>query len=379
MTDTIYALATAAGRAAVAVVRVSGPKAGAALQSLSGRPPPSPRQASVRRLADPSGNILDEALVIYFEGPNSFTGEDVVELHLHGGRAVVLGVVGALADIGLRQADPGEFTRRAFEHGRMSLSEAEAVADLVDAETEAQRTQALGQLGGALEKRFAQWREALLGSLALVEAAIDFPDEDLPPDVSFAAKSVLVNLRSDLTSALADTRGERIREGLRVALVGAPNAGKSSLFNALVGRDAAIVTAIPGTTRDIIEASLVLDGYRIVVADTAGLRDSADVIEAEGVRRAVAWAAEADLRLHVVDALAGRSPADGVEADWLVLNKSDLAGAAGAADERDDLPTFSVSALSGDGIDALRSALGAYAVARLGGSDFPAATRLRHR
>ena len=376
MNDTIYALASASGRAAVCVVRISGRDSGLVIERLTHRSRPGQRKASLRKLFDNDGGLLDEALVLYFAGPASFTGEDAAELHLHGGRAVVTGVLEALAALGLRQAMPGEFTRRAFEHGKMSLAEAEGIADLVDSETSAQRAQALGQMSGTLDQRFAVWRAALIESLALMEAAIDFPDEDLPPDVASGALAVLASLRADLASALTDRRGERIREGLRVALIGPPNVGKSSLFNALIGRDAAIVTSIPGTTRDVIEAGMMLNGYHVIIADTAGERDTTDEIEAEGVRRAHAWAQQADLRIWVRDASQltadpgqERVGPNDLGSDWVVYNKADIGPA----------PQSPVSALTGAGVDLLLDRIGAFAAEVLGGSDFPASTRARHR
>jgi tRNA modification GTPase len=389
MTETIFALATGAGRAALAVVRISGPGAASGLERLVGRPP-RPRVASVRRLVDPvSRETLDEALVLFMPGPKSFTGEDVVELHLHGGRAVIAGVLEALAALGLRPAEPGEFTRRAFERGRLDLTEAEAIADLVDAESAAQRRQALAQLDGAASAAVEGWRSGLIEALAALEAAIDFPDEDLPEQVAGRARAPLERVHEEIARAAADLRGEKIREGYRIALVGAANAGKSSLMNRLVGRDAAIVTEVAGTTRDVIEQQVELAGYRVLIADTAGLRATEDRIEAEGVRRARAWASEADLRIWVVDAAAGegawRDAADVVrQGDFLVLNKTDLlagADAGGAADMADamELEPIETSAAEEGGVADLKAALERRITRDLSGASPPAATRLRHR
>ncbi len=385
--DTIFAPATAPGRAAVAVVRLSGPRTDATVRALGGALPP-PRRASLRTLRDAAGEALDRALVLWMPGPGSFTGEDTAELHLHGGPAVVAGVAGALAHLGLRLAEPGEFTRRAFENGRMDLTEAEAVADLVDAEGEAQRRQALDQLGGGASRRHAAWREALLDALAHLEAAVDFPDEDLPDAVAARARDPLRRLRAELEAAAADRRGERVREGLRIALVGAPNAGKSTLLNALLGRDAAIVTPIPGTTRDVLEGRLMLAGAPAVLADTAGLRDTDDVVEREGVRRAHAWAGDADLRLLVLD---GTAPATHAEAlalrrpgDLVLENKADLAPPPPRRGEGEDAAQSAsgrmrLSAHDPADVQHLREWLDGWATRLLGGAEPPAATRLRHR
>jgi tRNA modification GTPase len=385
MTDTIFALATAPGRAALAVVRLSGPDAGAALTALAGKLP-APRRASLRKLRGAGGGLIDEALVLWLPGPASYTGEDSAELHLHGGQAVVEAVVDALAAVGLRLAEPGEFTRRAFQNGRLDLAQAEAVADLIDAETTAQARQALDQLGGGLSRRYDGWRDLLIESLAVLEAAVDFPDEDLPEDVAARARPPLRTLLGELEAALSDAdRGRRVREGFRIALIGAPNAGKSSLLNALAGRDAAIVTATPGTTRDVIEVPLVVAGYKVLLADTAGVRDTAEAIEAEGVRRARAWAEDADLRLWVVDQSASdgdwREASDLARAgDLLVLNKSDLApgGDEQAASASTDIERLPLSVISDLDVDALRAWLQTRIVSALSGAEFPAATRLRH-
>ena len=388
MTDTIFALATAAGRSAVAVMRISGPGAGGALDALcSARP--KPRTASLRRLHH-AGRLIDEALVLWMPGPRSYTGEDCAELQVHGGPAVVDRLTVVLTELGLRLAEPGEFTRRAFEAGRLDLAQAEAVGDLIDAETDAQARQALAQLGGALGRRYEAWRSVLIEALAMLEAAVDFPDEELPEDVALAARAPLLVLEAELRAALADARrGQRVRDGFRVAIIGAPNAGKSTLLNGLVRRDQAIVTATPGTTRDVIESPLVLAGYRVLLADTAGVRETTDAIEAEGVRRARAWAESADLRLWVVDAAAAAGDwalgADLVRAgDLCLLNKADRpagpdAGAARAAAIDGGLEVIEVSLAEQRGPDAIREALEARVTAALSAADFPAATRLRHQ
>ncbi|MBU6371842.1 MAG: tRNA uridine-5-carboxymethylaminomethyl(34) synthesis GTPase MnmE [Alphaproteobacteria bacterium] len=390
---TIFALASGAGRAGVAVLRISGPEAGPALDALAGRPAsprpkprPKPRQAVLRRLTDPkTGVALDDALVLWFPAPASFTGQDVAELHVHGGPAVVAALAAALAAIpGLRLAEPGEFTRRAFENGKLDLAQAEGLADLIDAETEGQRRQALRQMEGALGARVAGWRDDLLRAMALVEAEIDFPDEDVPGGVSAQAAPILAALEADMRAELADaTRGARVRDGYRIAILGAPNAGKSSLLNALAGREAAIVSDIPGTTRDVIEIRLVLAGFPVWIADTAGLREAADAIEAEGVRRALARAEEADLRLALVAPGDRPDPAllatlrDG---DLVLRSKSDLAGAGQGEAEAGALRSdLAVSARTGEGVAALLDRLAARVAAALGGAAAPALTRARHQ
>jgi len=382
MSDTIFAPATAPGRAALAVVRLSGPGSGEALTALAGRLP-SARRATVRPLRGPDGATIDEGVVLWFPAPASYTGEDCAEISIHGGPAVVDSLIEALASLGLRLADPGEFTRRAFQNGKLDLTQAEAVADLIDAETKAQAGQALAQLGGSLSRRYDAWREILIDALAVLEAAVDFPDEDLPEDVAARARPALERLLAELDGALLDqARGQRVREGFRVALIGAPNAGKSSLLNALAGRDAAIVTPTPGTTRDVIEVPLVLAGYRVLLADTAGVRDTDHDIEAEGVRRARAWAEAADLRLWVVDASASdgawRFAEDLVQADdMLILNKADLPGGADAKVKALGHEALAVS-VARDGAAEVRERLTKRVIAALSASEFPAATRLRH-
>jgi len=387
MTDTIFAPATAAGRAAVAVVRVSGPRTAMAVAAIAGDVPAA-RTASLRRLFDGEGREIDSALVLWFQGPGSYTGEDAAEFHVHGGPAVVAALVGALAGLGLRLAEPGEFTRRAFENGKLDLAQAEAVADLIDAETEAQRRQALEQLGGRLSAVQARWREALTEALAMFEAAVDFPDEELPADVAARAQPLLALLAEQIEAAAADvSRGERVREGYRVALLGAPNAGKSTLLNALAGRDAAIVTATPGTTRDVIEVPMVLAGYKLLLADTAGLRDTDNEIEAEGVRRARAWADGADLRLWLVDgslAEAAAPPRELQPGDILVITKRDLPENEAGWKAAEDAPALglavaSITAKSPNDMAWMTELLSERVVEALAGAEPPAATRLRHR
>ncbi|MCF8504707.1 MAG: tRNA uridine-5-carboxymethylaminomethyl(34) synthesis GTPase MnmE [Caulobacter sp.] len=385
MTDTIFALATAPGRAALAVVRVSGPEAARVLRGIAGGAP-TPRRASLRRLRTPEGKPIDKGLVLWFPGPNSYTGEDCAEFHLHGGIAVVDSLISALQDLGLRLAEPGEFTRRAFEHGQLDLVQAEAVADLIDAETAAQAMQAVRQLESTA---MTDWREGLIEALANFEVAVDFPDEDLQSDTVEHARSSLRRLLRTIQDAIGDAeRGRRIREGFRIALIGAPNAGKSSLLNGLLGRDAAIVTATPGTTRDVIEAPLIIAGYRVLVADTAGVRETTDEIEAEGVRRAEAWARDADLRVWVLDASASngswrRARVEMLPGDLCVLNKQDLPAGSDAAAVRAEAEAAGMSILSvavaAGGADAVRAWLESRVIEALSASETPAATRQRHR
>ncbi len=314
---TIFALSSGRPPAAIAVVRVCGPKAGLALERLIGRMPP-PRQAALARVRDPvNGEAIDEALALWFPGPRSETGEDMAELQLHGGHAVIAAVLDALGAIeGCRLAEPGEFTRRAFANGRLDLTEVEGLADLIAAETPAQRRQAFRQLKGLIGDRAAAWRRQIIEALALVEARIDFSDEaDVPADLTGPALYAAQQLRNMIAAALADGgRGERLRDGLVVAIAGPPNAGKSTLLNRLARREAAIVSPYPGTTRDVIEVHLDLGGYPVTLLDTAGIRDSDDPVEQEGVRRASERAAAADLVLWVIDGSAtGVAADDGAE------------------------------------------------------------------
>jgi len=376
LTDTIFALATPPGRGAIAILRLSGPGTDAALSAL-GAETLKPRLASLRMLSY-DGQIIDQALVLRFPGPASYTGEVCAELHLHGGRAVVEAASQALIALGLRPAEPGEFTRRAFQNGRMDLAQAEAVADLIDAETQIQAAQALGQLDGALSQTYAGFRRDLLKALALVEVEIDFPDEDVPDHLAATAGPVLDGLITDLNTALADAdRGRRVREGYRIVLIGETNAGKSSLFNALVSREAAIVTPIAGTTRDVLDAELIIGGYAVTLSDTAGLRDSDDPIEAEGIRRARHRATEADLRFWV------RAPDDTEDAalafvqpdDLIVATKADLVVQAQPTTHA----TISISTVTGQGLLELHDWIAARLARDLSGADFPAVTRERHR
>lgn len=386
---TIFALASGQGRAGVAVIRLSGNTAGDALCALTGRPLPQPRRADRARFGVPgSDQVLDDGLALWFPAPASFTGEDVAELHIHGGPAVIAAVLATLATLdGLRPAEAGEFTRRAFDNGKLDLTAAEGLADLIAAETEAQRLQAQRQYGGELARLYDGWRDRLVRALALIEAEIDFSDEELPAGLTDQVLADARKLDQDLKVHLADgRRGERLRDGLFLAIVGPPNAGKSSLLNLLARRDAAIVSDIAGTTRDVIEVHLDLGGYPLNVADTAGLRASSDAIESEGVRRALHHAAHADLKLLVLDGSDLRM--DGVPEDiarglidddtLIVLNKSDLATLPFPQDI-EGRPVFEVSVKTGSGVDELLAGLEVRVADRLATGAGLAPTRERHR
>ena len=350
------------------------------MAALAGTVPP-PRVARHVRFRDPdSSEELDDGLALWFPAPGSVTGEDVAELHLHGSRAVLAAVMAGLSRRGLRLADPGEFTRRAFLNDKLDLTQAEAVADLAAAETEAQRRQALRQLDGHLGGVYRGWGERLLRLVAHLEAAIDFPDEDLPPEIEREVAEGARALANEVESHLDDGhRGERLRDGIAVAILGPPNAGKSSILNQLARREAAITSPIAGTTRDVIEVAIDLAGYPVMLADTAGLRDSADVIEQEGLRRALKRAEEAELRLFVFDATRPED-AQGAAA-WpgpdtlLVANKIDLASGRDAPPLARAIP---VSALTGEGLPKLIAALSSR-VARSYDGTAPVLTRARHR
>lgn len=396
-TETIFALSSGAGRAGVAVIRLSGPMAGKTLCALLGRDSlPKPRHAIYAPIRDPKTNErLDDAVAIYFAGPASFTGEDVVELHTHGGRAVIDGVLECLAARpGLRIAEPGEYTRRAFENGKMDLTAAEGIADLIDAETAAQRRQAVRQMAGELGALYEDWRARLMKALAYIEADIDFPDEDLPGGIVPVVRGDLSSVHGEMAKHLADNRrGERLREGFQIVILGAPNAGKSSLLNRLARREAAIVSEIAGTTRDMIEVHLDLGGFPVTMVDTAGLRESGDMIETEGVRRATARAEDADLRLVVVDR--GDWPRIDTEAARLIdgntillVNKVDGLDAgdiptvwSGQSAEGDqlELPVLPISAMTGQGVESLLQLLETRVKEGLDFAGPVPLTRLRHR
>jgi tRNA modification GTPase len=373
--DTIFALSSGRPPAAVAVIRVSGPRAGFALERVIGRLPAA-RRASLARVRDPdSGEVVDEGLALWFPAPGSETGEDMAELQVHGGRAVIAAVLAALGKLeGLRPAEAGEFTRRAFEAGRVDLTAIEGLADLVAAETEAQRRQAFRHMRGLLGERAEGWRQRLIEALALVEAGIDFSDEaDVPQDLMARALELIGPLAEEIGRAAGTGRGERLREGLRVAIAGPPNAGKSTLFNRLARREAAIVSPFPGTTRDVLEVHLDLDGYPVTVLDTAGIREASDPVEREGVRRASEQAAGADMVLWIVDATEGEealaAPRFGHAASaatvWFVVNKLDLVANVELKSIESKfittMPVHFISSASGRGVDELVNALSGFA------------------
>ncbi|SMY07192.1 tRNA uridine-5-carboxymethylaminomethyl(34) synthesis GTPase MnmE [Flavimaricola marinus] len=364
--DTIFALASAQGRAGVAVIRISGPAAREALVPLVGDLPVAGR--SLRKVRGPDGEVVDEALVLSFAKGQSFTGEAVVELQLHGSIAIVDAVLRLLADRpGLRQAEAGEFTRRALENGRLDLAQVEGLADLIDAETEAQRRQAMQVFQGALGDLATIWRQKLIRAAALIEATIDFADEEVPVDVTPEVTELLRDVMTDMKAQSDGVRmAERVRDGFEVAFVGAPNVGKSTLLNRLSGREAAITSEIAGTTRDVIEVRMTLDGLPVTLLDTAGLRDAGDSVEAIGINRGRERAMAADMRIHLV--LAGEAPSMPVEpGDLIVVAKSDVNTGAG----------LTISALTGQGVDELIEAIGVELSGRT--AMIGAALRERHR
>jgi tRNA modification GTPase len=364
--DTIYALASAQGKAGVAVVRISGPSAFSACAQLCALP--AVRQAALRRLVW-GGEVLDEALVLRFDAGASFTGEDVIELQLHGSSAVVNAVLRVLGQMGgLRLAEPGEFTRRALENECLDLAQVEGLADLIDAETEAQRKQAFWVLSGALGDKAEAWRTDLIRAAALLEATIDFADEDVPVDVSPEVLDLLDRVEASLRTEAEGARiSERIREGFEIAIIGPPNIGKSTLLNALAGREAAITSEYAGTTRDVIEVRMELDGLPVTVLDTAGLRETEDHVEGIGIERAKQRAAAADLRVFLLDETGDVQGVAPQEGDVIAHGKADLRGAEG----------FSLSGKTGQGVDELIAR--ASRVLRGRASQAGTATRERHR
>jgi len=378
MTDasTIFALSSAPGRAGVAVIRVSGPAVRKALEAMVA-PVPDPRVAAFRTIRAPTtGDALDRALVLWFAEPNSETGEDVAEFQVHGSRAVIAAVLAALGGLdGCRLAEPGEFARRGFENGKMDLAEVEGLADLVEAETEAQRKQALAQSAGRLSKIYEAWRTRLIEIAALTEAAIDFSDEGDVSAASLAdAQRRAGSLAAEIATHLDDGhRGEIVREGFRVALLGAPNAGKSSLLNALAQRDAAIVSAEAGTTRDVVEVRLDLAGLPVIVSDTAGIREASNEVEKEGIRRSLAASSDADLTLWLSETGDSKPPSTiSRETSLAIRSKTDLG-------RESTGNVLAISTVTGKGLDRLIAEITKRAAEAAGDGTAPVLTRARHR
>jgi tRNA modification GTPase len=377
--QTIFALSSGRPPSAIAIVRLSGPQAGAALSNLAGKMP-KPRSAMRVQLRDPGGQPIDDAVALWFPGPGSATGEDVAEFHVHGGRAILAALFAVLSTFeNVRPAEPGEFTRRAFENGKLDLAAAEALDDLIHADTDRQRRQALRQLKGLLGEKAGDWRARIIEASALIEAGIDFSDEgDVPVELIAPALAKITSLLGEIQQTLAaQGRSERLREGLVVAISGPPNVGKSTLINLLARREVAIVSPHAGTTRDIIEVQLDLDGYPVTVIDTAGIRETDDPVEQEGVRRARMRAADADLVLWMTDA---RQAQHGIDARvsakstpvWLVRNKIDLGedfGAGGSFPPAAGGIVFGISAGRGDGVGDLIAALVDFAKDYLGSGE----------
>jgi tRNA modification GTPase len=383
--DTIFALSSGPGRAGVAVFRISGPEAETGLKELAGSLPP-PRRVSLRALRNPGDGVeIDRGLVLWLPGPESFTGEDMGELHVHGSRAVAAALTGVLAAFkGFRIAEPGEFARRAFENGKLDLTAAEGLADLIDAETEAQRRQAVRQLEGATGKLYDGWRDRLLHALAHLEAVLDFSDEgDVPGTLAEEIATEAAAVAAEIGRHLSDgRRGERLRDGVRVVIAGPPNAGKSTLMNALARRDVAIVSARAGTTRDVIEVHLDLHGYPVILTDTAGLREAGDEIEEEGVRRARQALERADVLVWLdptgdgegrdIPSLDGTQRLVHVRSKWDLQADSAPAQTAESAELRLSVP-------KDWGVDALVERIAAAARELCGLGEDPAISRARHR
>src|SRR5437879_3488059 len=379
--QTISALSSGRPPSAIALVRVSGPQAGKIVTALAGKLPP-PRMATRALLRDVGQRPIDDAVVLWFPGPASATGEDVAEFHVHGGRAVLAALFAALAGFeNVRAAEPGEFTRRAFENGKLDLREAEGLDDLIHADTDRQRRQALRQLKGLLGDKARDWRARIIEASALIEAGIDFSDEgDVPAELIAPAMAKIKTLLREIEEVLAaQGQSERLRDGLVVAIAGPPNVGKSTLMNQLVRREVAIVSPHAGTTRDVIEVQLDLDGYPVTVIDTAGIRETDDPVEQEGVRRARARAADADLVLWLADAPQSEIGHQGTTPVWLVRNKVDLAGGGRSLAQQDGKPGFEISASRGDGLPELIAALVGFAQDYFGGSEGGLIGRTRQR
>lgn len=392
LTDTIYALSTPPGRGGIAIIRVSGPRAAEGALALTGHGSLEPNRLTICNISHPlTREMIDQSFVVFFRSPASYTGEDIIEYHMHGGKASIDAIYAALARLpGHRLAEPGEFTRRAFENGKMDMTEAEAINDLINAETEAQRAQAVRQLSGALSDLYEGWSDRLKQTLAHMEADIDFPDEDLPEGAADKVKPELEKLLGEIRDHLNDNRrGERLRSGIHIAVIGAPNAGKSTLVNMLAQREVAIVSPHPGTTRDIVEAHLDLGGYPVIISDTAGLRPEQlgktghDAIESEGIRRALQRAQDADIKLLVFDASAPEADKHTMElADEnsiVVINKSDMASGENLSGLK-TLDAARISAKTGTGMKDLTAMITGKIKTIIGDRhQGPSPTRARHR
>ncbi len=378
---TIFALATAPAKSGVAIIRISGKGAAPALEKLTGAPCPAPNFAKYSVIRHPtSGTVIDHGLALYFKAPHSFTGEDVVELHLHGSLAVIRELLDVLSGLdGLTPAEPGEFTRRAFLNGKLDLTQAEGLADLIDAGTHAQKTQAMRQMAGAMSAFYNDIRDKTIKCLALLEAYIDFPDEEIPESVLAEWRQTIINLQKTIAAALADhRRGEALREGLSIVIIGAPNAGKSSLLNLMAKRDAAIVSHHAGTTRDVIEVQMDIAGYPVILMDTAGLRESDNEIEEEGIRRARARAGQADIKLALFDA--SKLPEmDAHTKELLDDNSIVIISKCDTSKLQTPHSTLRLSTKTGEGVDTLLSLIEQKVTAFFAGEGATLVTRARHR
>ncbi|MCQ2914031.1 MAG: tRNA uridine-5-carboxymethylaminomethyl(34) synthesis GTPase MnmE [Alphaproteobacteria bacterium] len=392
MKNTIFAPATAPGKAGVGIIRISGPNAKLVMDKMTNLKNPEPRSAILTKLRTVSGEVIDQPIVIYFPNPNSFTGEDVVELHMHGGRAIIKKTLTELEKLeDFRYAERGEFTRRAVENGKMDLTSAEGMADLIDAETEEQRKQALRQMDGALARIYEDWRADLVHLLAWIEAYIDFPEEEIPDDVASKIVGKIKKLQSALSEHLSDDhRGEILRDGFQICIIGEPNVGKSSLMNKLAQKDVAIVSSVAGTTRDIIEVRLDIRGFPVVIADTAGIRETDEEIEAEGVRRAKKRAQDADLILSVysaedfgeeLDENNQKNIINHFENETNLFRNRNMLRIINKIDKAQKVPSglIPVSAKTEEGLEELLNIIGDQVERTLNLREEPSLTRLRHR
>jgi len=384
MTDTIFALATPQGKSGVCVFRISGEKVRRLTEEICGAKLVA-RKASLRKIHHHiTGDIIDHALLLRFEAPHSFTGEDTLEIHSHGSYAVIDAITRMLSDYGIRIAEAGEFSKRAFHNGKMDLTQLEGLADLIDAQTQMQQKQALRQMEGELEVLYNGWRRELIECLSLLEAYIDFPDEEIPSGLTARADKIIALVQAGITEHLADNRGEILRRGFRIAIIGKPNVGKSSLLNLLAKRDVAIISDIAGTTRDCLEVSLDIDGYAVLISDTAGLHETQDIVEIEGIRRAKNAADNADLVLYMCDdgvagACGENFAGENFAGEHLtsecinICNKSDIMeGEKGNCD-------INISVKTGNGVEELMAMIGRIIKERLAPTEEPILSRARHR